>query len=509
MARVHNILILQKSKELPQNLREQLRLKNYPSKTVFTLKALQTEIPEAVFPIILVECTGVAQAAVQTMKQIVDMPELCDLPVLLIAEKVDRFKESMDRYFLNCTGLAAPCDSLAIVEALEAIVKDYEAYLLKLSKFAPERYAKLMARERPLEPVTPELPVDKQVHPAYSENGSVVKVLFEALDELTQKKVNLEGGAYIGKIDEQHLIQCKCLPNDPKTLQQIRNACTGFKSRERDHLYRTAFISGQSTKALALAEIAQQKGVLASFLFATAFSGAKTSLLRTNYLKYESGRMREEIGNKIKESAVQIATEASTELSDIVIKIGELIAQERVLGDDENSVLASTIMAADLTDRVCFHSGFWDPFAARNFLMAIRSGKLKEISPPVLACILKLLSEAIAAKRPAHLVARHLRQDPTLKQRARRNRDASIAENETKVDINELEPGMKLSKPLLSFDGKLILSSDLVLDDDLIWRLWQLASIRPLNTPMVIQSGNTPEEALTPLDDQVPDESEE
>ena len=60
-------------------------------------------------------------------------------------------------------------------------------------------------------------------------------------------------------------------------------------------------------------------------------------------------------------------------------------------------------------------------------------------------------------------------------------------EDEEKVKISSLTDGMKLSKPLKSFDGKEILEADLTLDNDLIWRIWQLSSICPLNSPMVIK----------------------
>ena len=73
---------------------------------------------------------------------------------------------------------------------------------------------------------------------------------------------------------------------------------------------------------------------------------------------------------------------------------------------------------------------------------------------------------------------------------ARRTREQQIESNETKVAIESLQPGMKLTRPIFSFDGRKVLSGNLVLDHDLIWRIWQLSALRPLNGPLVIQSEN-------------------
>ena len=89
------------------------------------------------------------------------------------------------------------------------------------------------------------------------------------------------------------------------------------------------------------------------------------------------------------------------------------------------------------------------------------------------------------------LVDKNLREDPTLLAKAREIREARVNDNEKKVPLAGLLPGMTLSRPLLSFDGREILPSNLSLDQDLIWRIWQLAALRPLNAPLVIYSGKS------------------
>ena len=119
-----------------------------------------------------------------------------------------------------------------------------------------------------------------------------------------------------------------------------------------------------------------------------------------------------------------------------------------------------------------------------------KSGSLSDLHPLVSACAFKFLSETISTNPASFIVPKHLRDDPMLLEAARRTREQQIESNETKVAIESLQPGMKLTRPIFSFDGRKVLSGNLVLDHDLIWRIWQLSALRPLNGPLVIQSEN-------------------
>ena len=71
-------------------------------------------------------------------------------------------------------------------------------------------------------------------------------------------------------------------------------------------------------------------------------------------------------------------------------------------------------------------------------------------------------------------------------EQARRHKEMRPEKSELRVALSSLRPGMRLSQPVLAFDGRMILDSDLKLDPDLIWRLWELAAKRPLNSPVIV-----------------------
>jgi hypothetical protein len=111
-----------------------------------------------------------------------------------------------------------------------------------------------------------------------------------------------------------------------------------------------------------------------------------------------------------------------------------------------------------------------------------KSGSCNDIHPLMLAVVMKYVSEALAASPPSFLLTKSVRENPALQAEA----GEPIREGETKVPLDSLAPGMRLSRPLKAFDGRQILSEDLVLDEDLIFRIWQLAAVRPLNSAIVV-----------------------
>jgi hypothetical protein len=57
--------------------------------------------------------------------------------------------------------------------------------------------------------------------------------------------------------------------------------------------------------------------------------------------------------------------------------------------------------------------------------------------------------------------------------------------DEVEVSVEDLAPGMKLTRPLRTRDGMELLEGNQRLDEDLIWRLWQLAGVRPVESATI------------------------
>jgi hypothetical protein len=116
----------------------------------------------------------------------------------------------------------------------------------------------------------------------------------------------------------------------------------------------------------------------------------------------------------------------------------------------------------------------------------LQAGEFNRLHPSSLAIVLKFLGETIGGTYPNHLLPRKIRSNKTLYAAYEANREQTVDDGEKKVALNALSPGMRLSRPLRSYDGNTLLSEDVILDQDMIARLWRLASIRILNTPVVV-----------------------
>jgi hypothetical protein len=248
-----------------------------------------------------------------------------------------------------------------------------------------------------------------------------------------------------------------------------------------------AFTAAQIANALKLSPQTQENLHCACFLYAWALVDSDRSLLRKEYYRPGKIMVRKELCSRIKDSAMKVAGELREQgVAELLSKLARLIGREEAIGDDEVALAASTIMAADMLDRVCFQSGFWDPRAAHTLLRGLKLGKVKDIHPSVLCFVVKFLAEAITSRQVRWVIPKHIRNNPELMAEAEKIRDMEVSENETKIPLADLSPGMRLSRPLVTFDGTRLLDPDVQLDQDLIWRIWQLSAVRPINAPVIL-----------------------
>jgi hypothetical protein len=145
-------------------------------------------------------------------------------------------------------------------------------------------------------------------------------------------------------------------------------------------------------------------------------------------------------------------------------------------------------MTSDLVDRICWKNGHWDPRGVHLLMHRFSAAEVPDIHPRVLALTLKSLCEALEGMGSNFLRARAFAKEPGLEAQTQAEKKQSpLAESEHQVLLSRLLPGMKTSRPVLTFDGRTIVSKYTMLDEDLIWRLWQIAAVRPLSPVHVLR----------------------
>jgi len=231
----------------------------------------------------------------------------------------------------------------------------------------------------------------------------------------------------------------------------------------------------------------------ASFLYASSFAGERPDLMQQVLVVggTEPGSgLRSELASKIKDSALFVMQDLNLEReSKIISLMARLVAGEVKSTDDELSILACALMAADASDRVCYANGSWNPRRAYSLLNRLKRGDIYDYHPSVVCCLVKLLAEAIAARTPVYLLPKELRRDKKLREELMNQARLPVTQHERRVPLASLAPGMKLARALIGLDGKEVLAPDIQLDQDLIWRIWQLSAVKPLRPAIVFQTG--------------------
>lgn len=485
----YDIYILQFSEELPPQLRETLIAKGFPTYVVQDIEGAIQGMSSVARPILLAHCGDNIDFSFECCKRLITAKELHRFPLILLGKDVDSYENVLNKNFVLATTLSTPCPNSDVLEAIGYTVKAYP-----LAKGAVEGTS--TAEVVPVKPtlsqalrISEEPPPHR--HEAYTKFAGVPEIFFDQLQTLKLGKDGLGGTLYPRSISEVFVASGNYLPTTRAFETPIRNIVMDIGKWGRLHLYRVAYIVNQIADALDLPEEIKEHMRAALFLYPHSFAGENPDLVRREYQEPKFSAFRRELCSRIKDSAMHAAINLkSPDVGNLLAMLGKLIGREEEITDNIVCVAASTIMAADLCDRVCFQGGHWNPRRAYMLMKKIRSQQLSDIHPRAMCALVKFLSEAITCHPFAFIVPRQMRRDPKLQKAAEEWRNQRINHEEKKVPLGGLMPGMKLSRPVITYDGREILSGDLTLDQDLIWRLWQLSTVRPLNGPLIIFSEN-------------------
>lgn len=467
----YEVLILSPFDLLPRDLPEFLQLKGFASRFVSDARELEEALKEFQHPILIVDC-GPTRSS--TQEQIDFMSKLDDVrlfPIVFTGPDAEAFQSSVDREFKFGFTLQTPCVNADVLDVVRYGIDAYVSHRQRKEKTPSEPVTlKALAQSEELQ----KLPAPERFFKSMQVSG------LEGLDFKAELYIS-------GQIDYQYLVQNKYLPKDTNVNAALLVLLNDSGKWSRLHFCRLCFLTNQLLGTIELNDRFIDAAKAASFLYAAALYEHHPELLRINYMSRENASKRKEISSRIKDSAIDVAAQFKfPELNAIIAAMARLIAEEEEPIESEVSLIASMLVSADLLDRLAFQTGRWTPRNANALLRRAKEGRLGFVHALFQVCLIKFISEAVSASPPQLIIPFKLRKRTDLIEEAKRSRDAPVKEDQKKVEIADLLPGMKLSQPLVAFDGREILTTDLTLDQDLIWRLWQLSSVRALNAPLVV-----------------------
>ena len=470
------IVIFQDSQTRRPSLSESIQAKGhsvFPCTSVAEALATLNRLAE---PIFLREIVGKEDDARSSVKELLETETLRKFPVILLVRGADQYDGLLNRFFRLAVSVEGDSETSEIIEVINFIAERREELLSEPTPKLPESAVDFSTGTHAVNRDT-----------TWTNFKSIHHLFFSQLDTLKLNKRSLGGKEYIKAVTPENFRDHSYLPETKKVEPVLNQIWQASPNWVRCHSHRVAFMTHRILVALDVPDPLREQAQIASFLYTWCVERKSVRLLKNDLLMASDGPTRSELCSKIKDSAMKVAVELELVTSGKVIaKLGKLVGDEEVADDSEESLAASAILASDIIDRFCWQAGYWKPQAAYTLFKMCRDGELNQIHPAILCCALKLLFEAVSATDPTKMLPGKVSKTKAA-MAASHVADELLTENEVRVPIASLSPGMKLSRPIVAIDGKHVLAEDLILDQDLIWRIWNLSAVRPLNAPLIVQ----------------------
>lgn len=418
--------------------------------------ALLRDYPRA---FLLLEAGRERNRVESSLERLLSDPNFFAVPTIFIAPDAPHYIASLKERLHSFVTLSSPYDA----HTLAAAFRHLESNLRPPPIWAPP----------PEEPSAPEPQSDEELpwpHELYEQFSSVLDLFFSMGRKLELHRKDIGGRTYAKAVRERLITDHEYLPDEGEVLSYAREFLSSLSHAQRVHAHRLAIGNHLILGSLSLSPNIRASAKIAGIALTLGVRKERQSIFQADYSNDRD--LRRHISLGLKESAELLSDKLQAEDASIMVATAaRLLNFEEAVTDQEHSLVASSLLATDLIERYCWRSGMWSAIGCRRLLNKCRSGQIKEIHPIVLCCLMKLVMEAGVAH------ARGKKGSPA--------EEGDHQLHERQVHISRLTPGMRLSRPLYTVDGRSILSNDLVLDPDAIWRLWRLSSVRALSSPHV------------------------
>ena len=397
-------------------------------------------------------------------------------PLLVVSHDTSLLEVELSRVFPSVGSVTLPCEESLIVDAAMQLWRRSQSDLTIQAPDSPRSSTNLRPLDRS----------GVSEGSATAEQVSRISLVHNFLKDITRfSESGLDvGGALYARATRIDPFLEYLNTHGISAAEVDTRIGAAVELRVRLHLARTAYITFCLLSAAGIDKSASLRGTRISLLIAKSFSMSR-ALALNEYLTTTDLASRVSVARAVGKSAQLVSSDPSlaTE-SGVLLNVSRLIQQESLSPASPDTRVAESLFIADLIDRTCFAPGFFSASRASQLLRMIRFGRLPNVQAPLLATTTRFLCEAIVSCPPGMVMPgrifkeyRKLRQEPVKK--------VPLLKDEVEVSIQNLTPGMLLTRPLKTLDGASVLETEQRLDADLIWRLWQLTALRPVESAVV------------------------
>lgn len=297
---------------------------------------------------------------------------------------------------------------------------------------------------------------------------------FQALKKLTEYVQSTECSAPFSSAKINDFTTSEFFPENQTVIQKLNLALTRHSPTSVVHIYRTCSISHKLLQKLkgSTAELAIVRN--ASALLSSSFV-SNSHLLKNNFSAPSNATTRQQIADLLKKTASEVnAIPELIQEKNLLEEIAQYTLRDLSSPPNDPKLLPSLLFLTDLANRACWQDKNWNPRGAHAFLHEIGSSTATRFESEALAICLKMVCETVET-RGAGFTRKYSGFTPAPPPSSAVERVGSI------VPLSQLLPGMTSNYSITTFDGKEVVPPNTPLDSDIIWRLWRLGALRPVN----------------------------
>lgn len=408
-------------------------------------------------------------------------------------EEVLDFVERQPPAFLMVDGSAGESEASKRVVEISSAPKLYSIPIVFFSQAAQARTAvlkkqveQLLAIDIPIKPDAFINRITEFTSPARErESETVRREVFKGIRKETVAGYQLTSANKLLFFDDKQL-----LPPHEKQ-EEIKRLLDQITERDRWiglHARRTAFLSSAMREHSNIAPERDLNIRTVSMLMNIGISESNPDSGKLDLFGNASPRAVSQVVSGLREAAAVVRQDLGDEKAAVTLEAVAALVEKTSPPDDKTIVEdAQYALAAEMADRACWSLDFWNPRGAHLVMRKLRQGVYFLPSQEVVESLGNILSQAVILDYRLTNIY-HLNLSDSARDARRRNVRSALQEadkmfgsaKQTEIPLYDLEDGMTLSKPVVSLDGEVVCNANVSLDHDMIWRLWQLAGVRPL-----------------------------
>jgi hypothetical protein len=297
-------------------------------------------------------------------------------------------------------------------------------------------------------------------------------------------------GRSVDDFDEDSL-----LPNTPYRAA-VENALDGITNLDEQlglSARRTGYLAATVADREGIDEKQRSSIQTGSLLLHWGAAESDTEIPDFGILVSSSGGPNQHLSDMLRLSADLVAQRVTdVESAKVIDAVAQLVAGRGEHLPSELKEQAECILLAEVTQTSCIRNGRWDHFGAQRALKMMRSSSLVS-SEALKVAYARSLGEAILMDetpkrlyRPALTSRQYSENARKISEAAEHGRKISKGRKTKTVRLFELLPGARLAEPLVTNDNVVLVPAEIVVDRELLVRIIELASVRPVRDPIIV-----------------------